>query len=238
MPSFFRNAGFATLAAVAGIAAVFADPLSASEADLAPAISYTEHGEAGFSGDFGMDTLANETQLAHDVDFSTPVATHAVAAGESESLPLVADSEGGEGERNGRTLAELVGDYAASQAPDAEATCLANAIYYESKSESLTGQLTVAEVIINRARSGRFPSSLCGVVRQPSQFSFVRRGNIPQAPRASAQWRTAVAIARIAMDDLADGAAPRALFFHARHVSPSWRKLTRVATVGNHVFYR
>jgi spore germination cell wall hydrolase CwlJ-like protein len=53
----------------------------------------------------------------------------------------------------------------------------------------------------------------------------------------SRDWRTAVAISRIAMEDLADGAAPRALFFHARHVRPGWRR-THVATVGNHVFYR
>jgi spore germination cell wall hydrolase CwlJ-like protein len=95
----------------------------------------------------------------------------------------------------------------------------------------------VAEVIINRSRSGRFASTICGVVRQPSQFSFVRRGHIP-APPNNAQWRTAVAIARIATEELADGGAPRALFFHARRVSPRWRNLTRVATVGNHVFYR
>ena len=75
------------------------------------------------------------------------------------------------------------------------------------------------------------------MVRQPYQFSFVRRGYIPQPPSASRDWRIAVAIAEVAMQDLADGAAPRALFFHARRVNPGWRR-TRVATVGNHVFYR
>jgi spore germination cell wall hydrolase CwlJ-like protein len=93
-------------------------------------------------------------------------------------------------------------------------------------------------VIINRSTSGRFPSSICGVVRQPSQFSFVRGGRIPTPPQSSAGWRTAVAIAHIALDDLADSGASRAMFFHARRVSPGWRNLTRVATVGNHVFYR
>ena len=100
------------------------------------------------------------------------------------------------------------------------------------------GQLTVADVILNRAHSGgRFPASICGVVRQAGQFSFVRGGVIPTPPAGSRDWRVAVAIAQIAMQDLADGGAPRALFFHARSVRPGWR-LTRVAAIGNHVFYR
>ena len=136
-----------------------------------------------------------------------------------------------------RSLAQLVGDHAGADTQDAEQECLARAVYYESQGEPLTGQLSVAEVIINRSRSGRFPSSVCGVVRQAGQFSFVRRGNIPQPPQGARNWRTAVAISRIAMADLADSPASRALFFHARRVNPGWR-LTRVATVGNHVFYR
>jgi len=93
-------------------------------------------------------------------------------------------------------------------------------------------------VVLNRSRSGRFPSTICGVVTQRGQFSFIRAGRFPPIARATAAWRKAVAIARIAMDDMADGPAPRALFFHATRVSPGWRGLTRVATVGNHIFYR
>lgn len=136
-----------------------------------------------------------------------------------------------------RTLADLVGAYAGSETGDSEGECLARAVYWESRGEPLAGQLAVAEVVINRARSGRFAPTLCGVVRQPYQFSFVRRGAIPQPPSGSRDWHIAVAIARIATERLADGAAPRALFFHARRINPGWR-LTRVATVGNHVFYR
>jgi len=136
-----------------------------------------------------------------------------------------------------RALADLVGDFAGSETVDAETECLARAVYWESRGEPLSGQLAVAEVVINRARSGRFASTLCGVVRQPSQFSFVRRGAIPRPPAGSRDWHVAVAIARIATEQRAEGGAPRALFFHARRINPGWR-LTRVATVGNHVFYR
>ena len=134
-------------------------------------------------------------------------------------------------------LDELVALHAADTPLDPESECLARAVYWESRGEPLTGQLAVAEVVINRARSGRFAPTLCGVVRQPYQFSFVRRGAIPEPPRASRDWHRAVAIARIATERLAQGGAPQALFFHARRINPGWR-LTRVATVGNHVFYR
>jgi spore germination cell wall hydrolase CwlJ-like protein len=136
-----------------------------------------------------------------------------------------------------RPLAELVAESTALDARDEQAECLASAVYWESKGEPLAGQLAVAEVIINRAASGRFAPTLCGVITQRSQFSFVRGGRIPAPPRTAAAWRTAVAIAHIALDDKADSPVSTALFFHANYVSPGWR-LRRLAAVGNHIFYR
>ena len=136
-----------------------------------------------------------------------------------------------------RSLAELVAAHAGSQTADAQHECLAGAVYFEARGEPLHGQLSVAEVILNRTRSGRFPSSVCGVVKQRGQFSFIRGGRFPSIARASLAWRRAVAIALVAREQLADSPAPRALFFHARRVSPRW-KLTRIAAVGNHIFYR
>ena len=135
------------------------------------------------------------------------------------------------------SLAQLVADHAGTETASREHACLAGAIYFEAKSESLEGQLAVAEVIINRTQSGRFPKSICGVVMQPGQFSFVRGGAMPAIPRASRDWREAVAIAHIAQNNLWESSVSNALFFHARHVSPRWR-LNRVASLGNHVFYR
>jgi spore germination cell wall hydrolase CwlJ-like protein len=60
---------------------------------------------------------------------------------------------------------------------------------------------------------------------------------MPAIPKESAHWRKAVAIAHIALQDLADSPAEHALSFHATYVSPRWR-MKRVATVGNHIFYR
>ncbi|HEX8481670.1 MAG TPA: cell wall hydrolase [Allosphingosinicella sp.] len=140
-------------------------------------------------------------------------------------------------EKPERNLAQLVADHSSTQTTDAQHECLAGAVYFEAKGEPLHGQLSVAEVILNRARSGRFPTSACGVVKQRGQFSFIRGGRFPAIARTSLAWKRAVAIAHIAVRDLADGPAPKALFFHARRVSPRW-KLTRVAAVGNHIFYR
>ncbi len=136
-----------------------------------------------------------------------------------------------------RSLAQLVADFSSTRTADAQHECLAGAVYFEAKGEPLHGQLSVAEVILNRARSGRFPPSACGVVKQRGQFSFIRGGRFPAIARTSLAWKRAVAIAHIAVQDLADGPAPKALFFHAKRVSPRWR-LTRVAAVGNHIFYR
>ena len=134
-------------------------------------------------------------------------------------------------------LPSLVSQLRSSDAGSRELECLAGAIYFESKSEPLSGQLAVGQVIANRSKSGRFPSSYCGVVFQRSQFSFVRGRSMPAIPRSSHQWKTAVAIARIVDRALHVSTVPKALFFHARRVSPRWH-LTRLGTVGNHIFYR
>lgn len=134
-------------------------------------------------------------------------------------------------------LSSLVAQLRGSETGSRELDCLATGIYFESKSEPLQGQLAVGEVIANRADSGRFPSSYCGVLFQRGQFSFVHGRSLPAVPRASRQWQTAVAIAKIVDQDLKDSAADTALFFHAKRVSPGWR-LKRVASIGNHIFYR
>ncbi|KTE27194.1 MULTISPECIES: cell wall hydrolase [unclassified Sphingopyxis] len=175
------------------------------------------------------DTTATEPPADLPTEAQTPVEPTPEIKDEStvepKAVPLDVD-----------TLAELV---AATPRPadlDDELRCLAGAVYFESRGESLAGQLAVAHVVINRAKSGRFPKSLCGVVHQPSQFSFVRGGRMP-AMRQGTQWNNAVAIAQIAREGSWKNQAPGALFFHARYVSPGWRK-TRVAAIDNHIFYR
>jgi len=134
------------------------------------------------------------------------------------------------------TLAELVQQANVEALTDEEAKCLATTIYYEARSESLTGQLAVAHVVLERARSGHFPSNLCGVVTQPGQFSFVRGGRLP-TPTHVGQWRTARAIAQIALDGSWTNPVEGALFFHSTRVSPGWKR-DRLTKIGGHIFYR
>ena len=135
-------------------------------------------------------------------------------------------------------LPSMVAQMRSSEAGTRELECLATGVYFESKSEPLAGQLAVGQVIANRAQSGgRFPSTYCGVLFQRGQFSFVHGHSLPSVPRASRQWQTAVAIAKIVDQNLKESVVGNALFFHARYVSPGWR-LKRVASIGNHIFFR
>jgi N-acetylmuramoyl-L-alanine amidase len=135
-------------------------------------------------------------------------------------------------------LADMVAQLRGSDPGSRELECLATGIYFESKSEPLAGQLAVGKVIANRSKSGgRFPSSYCGVLFQRGQFSFIHGRSLPSVARSGKQWQTAVAIARIVDQDLKESPAGDALFFHARYVSPGWH-MKRVASIGNHIFYR
>jgi spore germination cell wall hydrolase CwlJ-like protein len=138
-----------------------------------------------------------------------------------------------------KTFASLAQAVAAQTAANADQTlrCLAGAIYFESKGEPLSGQLAVAHVIINRTKSGRFPADVCAVIKQRGQFGFVRGGAIPSIDEGRAAWRTAVAVAKVALAAAWDSPAPRALYFNTPNRVPAAR-LTRVASIGNHIFYR
>ena len=172
-------------------------------------------------------TLAQELLRTAD-QVSAPSEAEAPAAAE-DTAPAIDPSA---------DLATLVAQLRGSEPGSRELECLAAGVYFESKSEPLAGQLAVGEVIANRANSGgRFPGTYCGVLFQRGQFSFVRGKSWPRVARDSKQWKTAVAIAKIVDQDLRPSPVGNALFFHARRVSPGWR-LTRVATLGNHVFYR
>jgi spore germination cell wall hydrolase CwlJ-like protein len=135
-------------------------------------------------------------------------------------------------------LASMVAQLRAPDAGSDELKCLATGIYFESKGEPLAGQLAVGQVIANRTESGgRFPGTYCGVLFQRGQISFVHGHSLPSVNHANKQWQTAVAIAKIVDEGLQSSIAGDALFFHARYVSPGWH-MKRVASIGNHVFFR
>jgi len=138
---------------------------------------------------------------------------------------------------NYATLSDAVAGQATPAAMSDELECLAGTIYYESKGEPLAGQLAVANVVINRTKSGRYPHTICEAVTQRGQFSFVRGGHVPSISSSNAAYRTAVAVAQVAINAQWESPAPQAMYFHARRVAPGWSR-TQVASIGNHVFYR
>lgn len=132
---------------------------------------------------------------------------------------------------------ETVEPTAETAVSKAEEDCLATAVYFEAKGEPRRGQIAVAQVILNRTHSGRFPHTVCGVVKQRGQFSFVHGGHLPAVSHSAAGWHAALSAAQKVLDGSAEQVAANALFFHARGVSAGWHAV-RVAQIGNQVFYR
>ena len=117
--------------------------------------------------------------------------------------------------------------------------CLALNIYHEARGESLEGQAAVAHVTINRVNHEWFPNSICQVVYQSSQFSWVhqRRNHTPQDTEA---WNRALLIANSFIEGEFSSFDPTegATFYHAVHVNPPWNnQMELIDTVGVHEFY-
>ncbi|MEQ1818270.1 MAG: cell wall hydrolase [Terricaulis sp.] len=122
--------------------------------------------------------------------------------------------------------------------------CLAQAIYYEARGESQRGQIAVAEVIVNRTRSGYYPNSVCGVVYQGShrstgcQFTFTCDGSINHRPRGRA-WDRAQRVATAVMSGYTRPITQGATHYHTLAVNPVWNSgLVETTTIESHVFYR
>jgi len=139
----------------------------------------------------------------------------------------------------GWPLYALVDKYSAGAPLDEQANCLATAVYFEARGESVEGQLAVARVVMNRAASGRYPPDWCSVVKQPAQFSFVRHGQFPSIDTASSAWARAQGVARLAVANVVPSVGSDVLWYHANYVAPSWgHRLNLVEKIGAHIFYR
>jgi Cell Wall Hydrolase len=123
--------------------------------------------------------------------------------------------------------------------------CLAEAIYFESRGETVRGQMAVAQVILNRVFSGKYPNTVCGVVYQNAhrrlhcQFTFACDG-IPDIVREADMWERAKAIAAEMLDGrLWLPEVGKATHYHAHWVRPGWvREMNKMHRLGVHLFYR
>ncbi len=119
----------------------------------------------------------------------------------------------------------------------ADLDCMAEALYHEARGEGRQGQMAVAEVILNRVDSGAFPRTVCGVINQPSQFSYTIGGAKPI--RNKAAYLRAQDIAAEALAGAPRQLTGGATYFHTPAVSPSWsRRFQRTVQIGRHIFYR
>ena len=138
-------------------------------------------------------------------------------------------------------------DYASLIDPDQRAheqKCLAEAIYFEARSEPEDGQAAVAQVVLNRVKSGLYPPSVCSVVYQNRnrylgcQFSFACEGKSLRITEPG-PWQTAVRIAK----DVTEGrtylsGVGGATHYHANYVRPTWsHRLQKMEKIGTHIFY-
>jgi spore germination cell wall hydrolase CwlJ-like protein len=136
---------------------------------------------------------------------------------------------------------------AAAARRDAEVKCLAENVYHEARGEPIDGQYAVAEVTMNRVGSRFFPKSVCEVVHEkrwdPLRRRYVGAFSWTELERLSrprgAAWQQALDVAAAVYGGGHSPRVPRALYYHASYIEPSWaRENRRIATIGRHVFYR
>ena len=123
---------------------------------------------------------------------------------------------------------------------EADKYCMAQNIYFESANQSALGKLAVGLVVMNRVKDTRYPDTICEVVRQDSQFSWVKDNRSNEPKKDDAAWKASVRIA----DDVLNGRADFLEFdevthYHADYVLPSWAATkTKTVEIGDHIFYR
>ena len=230
MNRFVRAGGIAAAALGLALSSVIAAPSEAGEVEAPATASYLDHADAVIEGEAAPN---NRTVAADETGIETQIAAHSAAriAGE---LVAFADAA----VPRARSLPEMVTQLAHTEVPDEQQHCLAGAVYFEARGEPIEGQLAVAEVVLNRVASKKYPSTICAVVKQPWQFSFVKDGKFPAINKDSKSWRKAVAVSKIAKLKLDQKLSTDTLWYHADYVQPIWRKaLDKEDKIGLHIFY-
>ena len=195
---------------------------------------------------FLMLAFSSNVNAQAIVNGATALATPAIAAVQAQSVqsvtakaPATMATQAAWLYKGGWGLQALVDKFATNAQLDEQTNCLATAVYFEARGESVEGQLAVARVVMNRAASGRYPPDWCSVVKQPAQFSFVRHGEFPYVDTNSYAWQKAEAVAELAVANVVPSLGNDVLWYHADYVAPTWRRnLTEVEQIGAHIFYR
>jgi N-acetylmuramoyl-L-alanine amidase len=119
---------------------------------------------------------------------------------------------------------------------DADLLCLAKIVRHEAANQSMTGQLAVAQLVMNRVESPRFPNAICDVAHQRGQFFNTNAYNPSQSDQ---RWENALEVAIDARNGISDPVVGDAVFYHAAYVTPRFhRSRPRVTQIEDHIFYR
>lgn len=125
-----------------------------------------------------------------------------------------------------------------SMSTSADLDCLAKNVYFEARGEPRIDQEAVAHVVVNRVQSGRFRSSVCGVVHQSGQFSWTFDRN-SDVPRERAAWNRSLQVAQGVLSGEIDDPTDGATYFWHRRLNPSWtRRLVPTLRTNSHVYAR
>ena len=120
---------------------------------------------------------------------------------------------------------------------DKDCRMVAEAVVYEARGEPLEGQYAVAQVIVNRVEHEKYPDTISGVIKQPSQFSYIKDMHKQSKPKKS-DWNQAYVVGYDVLNKEVDSVVQDSTHYHAKHVKPFWSsKLEYVVSVGNHHFY-
>lgn len=194
---------------------------------MALAITLAAPGGALAFGDGGANATKDIDRASEAIDVRRPV----------DPWLLKAVTGPAQGEKRIRYDGAWIDQQPAAKG-DANWRCLAKAVYFEARGEPLEGQFAVAEVILNRVENSQWPNSICGVVKQGCQFSFMCDGK-PEEISERAAFARAGKIARLMIDGAPRQLTYGATFFHTVHVKPGWsRRMARTTSIGDHLFYR
>lgn len=187
----------------------------------------------GTAGETAASRAAVQALHGHDLDAARLAGLSQKAMGSAQLLATLGDR------LDSRALDRVhIGERST------ELECLAEAMYFEARGEGVEGQLAVAEVILNRVDSGRYPDTVCEVVEQGAgngggcQFSYNCDGLKNRVSNRRVYDRIGK-IAWLMLEGRPRTLTDDALYFHSTAVSPSWsRKFVRTTQIGRHIFYR
>lgn len=181
-----------------------------------------------------LGALLGQERQALDIVPSTHLAMLTAPPSESRERQSKADEH---------YTAEFLAEQPAPEGDD-QWECLTEALYFEARGETIEGMFAVGEVILNRAKSSSFPTTICKVVNQGTgqrfacQFTYTCDGKLETVHEPEA-WDMVGRVARVLLDGFPSDLTHGATFYHTKAVSPSWAsRFPQTAVIGSHLFYR